>query len=141
MPCLLCRKRGKTWEGSDPICAFDERGVFKEDNWNCATMNVLRDFAEELGFYHRDDLVTGSIGFLPFEHVTEDEDSGGHVVMTWYKNHGSTDSAYVLFLGEQPRPLTEKEALEAIEYCGRKFESLKERYKEVFEWIREGGSA
>lgn len=133
MPCLLCRKRGKTWEGSDPICAFGKNGVFKQDNWNCATMNVLREFAEELGFYHRDDMNAGSIGFVPFE--------DGYIVMTWYKNRGATDNAWIHFLDDPPRPVTEKDALAAIEYCGWMSGKLKEEYKKVFEWIKEGGAA
>jgi len=45
MACRLCEQRGKTWEGSDPKCAFESYG-FSHDNWNCATMNRLREIAK-----------------------------------------------------------------------------------------------
>jgi hypothetical protein len=32
----MCKQRGKTWEGADPQCAF-ENGIFSSENWNCAT--------------------------------------------------------------------------------------------------------
>ena len=46
--CPLCKKRGKTWEGDDPVCAL-KNGKFSDDNWNCATMNKLREIAIRLG--------------------------------------------------------------------------------------------
>jgi len=77
MACRMCRERGKRWAGDEPRCAF-ENGVFSGDNWNCGTMNVLRERAEQLGTIFRDDLAAGSIGCVPFEGP---EDSG-YVVMS-----------------------------------------------------------
>jgi len=37
----------KDWEGDDPKCGFDENGNFLEHNWNCATLNALRERAEK----------------------------------------------------------------------------------------------
>jgi hypothetical protein len=56
MACKLCNERGKTWNGDDPVCAF-ENGVFSNDNWNCATMNKLRNISEELDKSMRHDNV------------------------------------------------------------------------------------
>jgi len=27
--CVMCKVRGKTWQGSDPVCAFDSKGMLK----------------------------------------------------------------------------------------------------------------
>ena len=52
MICTECLIRGKDWEGSDPKCAFDnDEKLFSTDNWNCATMNKLRERAD----YHVND--------------------------------------------------------------------------------------
>lgn len=111
MPCKMCKERGKPpWFGDDPRCAF-ESGVFNTDNWNCATMNALRDLAEKLGTTYRDDLAAGSIGYVPFEN----EDYSGYIVMTWYKNRGRTDNAVVMWVDEPLRELTEEDALLALE--------------------------
>lgn len=107
MTCLLCLSRGKNWNGDDPKCAF-ENGVFNPDNWNCATMNELREIAEKVGLTRRNDLDSASFGAVPFEE--------GYIVMTWYKNRGTTGNAQVMWDGEPTHPLTEKVALEAIQY-------------------------
>lgn len=114
MACRMCGERGKTWAGSDPKCAF-EGSVFSGDNWNCATMNALRGRAEQLGTVFRDDLAAGSIGYVPFD----GPGGSGYVVMTWYKDRGTTGNAVVLWDDEKPRPLTEEDALAALEYSAR----------------------
>ena len=35
-------------------CAFSN-GIFSSDNWNCATMNKLRELAKKFGLFWRDD--------------------------------------------------------------------------------------
>lgn len=114
MACRMCRERGKTWAGDEPRCAF-ENGLFSRDNWNCATMNALRERAEQLGSVFRDDLAAGSIGCVPFE----GPDDSGYVVMTWYKDRGATGNAVVLRGDGGPRLLTEQDALAALEYSSR----------------------
>lgn len=113
--CSLCQERGKTWNGSDPACAF-KNGVFDTQNWNCATMNALRDIAEHIGLYWRDDLSAASFGAVPFE----GDKWVGYIVMTWYKNKGATGMAMLMFDDEQPKPLTLEMAEEAIEYWVRR---------------------
>lgn len=111
MPCKLCRERGKPWHGDDPRCAF-ETGVFSPENWNCATMNALRERARELGTTFRDDNAAGSIGCVP----VETDDFNGYVVLVWYKDRGRTGNAILLCDDEPPRPLTEEAALAALRY-------------------------
>jgi hypothetical protein len=107
MPCKLCLERGKTWDGDDPRCAF-ETGVFSPNNWNCATMNRLRQISrDKIGSYYRDDMAAASIGYVPFE--------DGYVVMTWYKDRGRTGNAFIAYDDEPIRELTEADALLAIE--------------------------
>lgn len=45
MTCKACEKRGKTWEGDDPRCAFEDREF--DDNWKCATVGLIRDICYE----------------------------------------------------------------------------------------------
>jgi hypothetical protein len=116
MPCRLCVERGKTWSGDDPICAF-ETGVFSPDNWNCATLNRLREIAEELGTTMRDDNSCGSIGYVPMDADYTPNDFGtygGYIVMMWYKNRGRTGNA-IFMTDEETVPLTIKHADLAIE--------------------------
>jgi hypothetical protein len=115
MACRLCEERGKTWEGSDPKCAF-EKGVFTTNNWNCATLNKLRSISRELETYQRDDMSCGSIGYVPMsnDYAPDDFDTyGGYIVMTWYKDRGRTGNA-LFITDEETIPLTLKHAELAI---------------------------
>jgi hypothetical protein len=90
MVCRLCQTRGKTWDGDDPKCAFENQ-QFIDTNWNCATLNKLRNIAENTSscFCTRDD--DESIGVIPFD--------GEFLVMTWYKNRGRVDNAVIMNSG------------------------------------------
>jgi hypothetical protein len=110
MPCPRCIERGKTWSGSDPKCAF-ESGVFSGDNWQCATMNDLREAAAERGTTMRDDLECGSFGYLPFS----GEDGAGYIAMSWYKDRGATGMAVVLEDDQPVHLLTLREAELALQ--------------------------
>ena len=115
MPCQLCIERGKVWTGDDPKCAF-ENGVFSPDNWNCATMNRLREIAEELGTTMRDDNSCGSIGYVPLDadYAPDDFDTySGYIVMMWYKDRGKTGNA-VFMTDDETVPLTIRHAELAI---------------------------
>jgi hypothetical protein len=115
MACKMCEQRGKTWEGSDPKCAF-ENEVFSNTNWNCATMNELRRISKELNTYQRDDWSCGSIGYVPMdsENAPDDFDTlGGYIVVTWYKDRGRTGNA-IFITDEETIPLTIKHAELAI---------------------------
>lgn len=116
MACKLCKERGKTWEGDDPKCAFENK-TFDTDNWNCATMNKLRDIAEEQSeLYWRDDAGPASFGAIPFK----GDNWQGYIVMTWYKSRGRTGRALLMCDDEEPQILTEEMALEAINYWGKR---------------------
>ncbi len=45
--CPRCSTRVKDWSGDDPKCGFDKNGNFLEHNWNCATLNALREMDED----------------------------------------------------------------------------------------------
>ena len=105
MSCKLCQVRGKTWNGDNPKCAFESES-FSKDNWNCATLNELRDIAEknEMSFRHNDE----SIGVIPT--------GFGFIVMTWYKNRGQTGNALFMLDNEKEKSLTIKKAENTIDY-------------------------
>ncbi len=103
--CPMCQQRGKNWSGSDPVCAF-KTGIFSTDNWNCATVNELRDIATRRGVCDRRDMDSASIGVVPIEE--------GYIVMTWYKERGRTGNALVMWDDEKERPLTLQDAEEAM---------------------------
>lgn len=109
MACIRCAQRGKTWSGGDPRCAF-ENGTFNGDNWNCATMNELREMSRQFETYRRDDMAAASIGYVPFE----GDDYSGYIVMTWYKDRGRTGNAVIMWDDNPVRELTELDALTAI---------------------------
>ena len=116
--CDYCKKRGKTWSGSDPTCAF-RGGKFNGDNWNCATMNNLRIIANELSrsigaFVFRDDMLNGSISVIPIPDV--DVNYHGYIILNYYKNRGRTDRAIVVNEDEAPFVLDYETAKKVIEY-------------------------
>ena len=100
--CKACESRGKTWKGGDPKCAFPD-GVFTEENWMCATMNLLREKVEDSAFAH-DDHSTALVALY---------DNPRILLLHWYKSRGCTDVAS-LICGTEKDALTEAEALEYI---------------------------
>lgn len=133
MSCKLCKKFYKKYPlkiyngrkshkisdnvYSAPIaCAFEDRSHLEEfstENWNCETMNVLRELAEDF-FTYRDDMKNGSIGIVP---IPDDVIfQAGYIVMTWYKNRGRTAQAYVMNDESIPEKLDKKTAEAIIEY-------------------------
>jgi hypothetical protein len=138
MVCKRCKQRGKTWEGSDPKCAFtkdyedyrvncleyltEEDKIltrkFDTENWNCATMNALRDLIDReyekgLAYHRRDDLCSASIGVLRFE----TENYQGYLILTWYKERGQTGQA-IIMCDDERRELTEDIAEEILNEYG-----------------------
>ena len=78
--CPRCKERGQTWIGDPPICGFDKDGNFLKSNWNCATLNALRQNLEtnvQCNDYNVGVLSRTDVGFG---------------ILTWYKNRGRTDS-------------------------------------------------
>lgn len=64
--------------------------------------------ASRVDLHYRNDLDSASFGAVPFEE--------GYIVMTWYKERGTTGNAQVMWDDEPTKPLTEEIALSAIEY-------------------------
>lgn len=104
MSCPRCKARGKTWEGADPNCAFED-GEFSSDNWNCATMNKLRDLCgDEITVWNED-----------CNACILKTDECGYVLLSWYKQRGRTEGAWV-FCGDSMGLLTMECAEMAISY-------------------------
>lgn len=117
MTCKLCKERGQTWNGDAPKCAFD--GTFA-DNWNCATLNALRDICYE----GQDHMPLGVdyqyCSYQKYATVKIDgiEDSRGNGIglalwVSWYKSRGRTEAVWILSEDAPPRIPTEEE-LEAV---------------------------
>lgn len=95
--CPRCVERGQTWSGGAPRCAFTDDGRFGADNWNCATMNELRDHAENDAVWSED------------QHAALLAYDGCFIVLGWYKSRGTTE--YAAWLEEATaRPLMLEQA-------------------------------
>lgn len=80
--CPRCEERKKDWESDDPVCGFTKQGNFKPDNWNCATLNALRELSESptyCGDYRMSVIAMEDIGFG---------------ILKWYKDRGNTEDFY-----------------------------------------------
>lgn len=97
--CRRCETRGQDWAGDAPKCGFPSRKPFVGSNWNCATLNELREHAESSAIYNDDQYAA----LLPIP------DSGEFIVLCWYKHRGRTESACVIS-GSLVRPLTLRDA-------------------------------
>lgn len=105
MPCKFCKARGQTWSGDAPKCAFEE-SKFNKENWNCATMNLLRGIGDEILN------VTSWFNDSSITHVPLVD--YGFIVLTWYKNRGRTGNAFIAGDDNDPTPLYFKDAEETI---------------------------
>lgn len=103
MACPRCEARGKIWNGGDPECAFPDLRQFKSDNWNCATVNELRNLCGEgwphikqtdhAIFVRNDDLSWAAIDLIGVE---LERDHYKTLWLSWYKHRGRTDKALLL---------------------------------------------
>jgi len=106
MMCKMCQERGTPDNFASTLkCAF-VNGVFQSENWNCATMNALRDIC---GNYKNpnEDQYAEILCASPDAECT-------HIVLTWYKRRGKTEGAWMLFDNKPPQPLTITEAQNII---------------------------
>lgn len=126
--CKACAERGQTWNGSPPKCAF-ESGEFSPDNWNCATLNQLRDLVYEgqyelpagVSYQYCDDQKYATVRV---DHVEGGENDEGTALglalwMSWYKNRGATDALWLLDSSGPARRPTEKDVLAVLSHYGR----------------------
>lgn len=112
--CKACEERGKTWNGSDPRCAFKTGGTFG-DNWNCATVGMIRDLCYEgtehqrgVDYQYCDDQQYATV---KVNHIEDLADRPLALWVSWYKNRGETDAMWLLFDDKPPRRPTEQECL------------------------------
>lgn len=125
MACKMCKERGQTWSGSPPTCYFDS----PNRNWNCATVNAIRDiFAPDGWWVELDALPKGvtavfaedtTYGLIKIDDIDamyeENDEWVGCLYVQWYKRRGATDSLWILGDGE-PRKPTEAELLAIIRH-------------------------
>lgn len=129
---MKCRHGERTWSGSEPECAFDEKGFFVEDNWNCLLITKLRqlcgsyasDENHQGDYFWDEDDSTGTffvrdIDFdEPKENLGRSYLHGALVILKWYKSHGQTDAfKIVMGLGRDSPYIingTERDALEIV---------------------------
>lgn len=119
--CPRCLARGKTWPGSNPVCAFVANGPFTSENWNCATMNLLRDLGEGC--------VVGNAEaqqyciVLPVPRSEGDLPDGwpDFIVLGFYKRRGRTEGAWALAETEmKPLRLEHAEAILSRAFPGER---------------------
>lgn len=113
-------------------CAFSDNGMFHTANWNCKTMNRLREIAGEhhddeatlpwYSWFMRDDMQNASIGVIRIpEHYREDNNMmSGYLVMTWYKSRGRTGQAWIVCDDDEPTKLNLRTAQFIIEKLNHK---------------------
>lgn len=91
--CGRCHVLGRRPDnfGSDRECAF-ATGIFHSKNWNCGTMNELRDVAEGEGTeeYYNDQHAIVLPGF------PGPSGPANFIVLGWYKSRGRTEFGGVL---------------------------------------------
>jgi len=83
--------------GNDRQCAFSADGSFSPDNWNCATMSLLVDAAQNV--------IHGCDEQMEVRPVNR-EDYGGWLITSRYKHRGCTSSAIIVGDFYPPVPLT-----------------------------------
>jgi hypothetical protein len=116
MPCKACIDRGKTWQGSDPKCAFED-SAFSPENWNCATMSLLRKLAtvedsSQINHYWANNENYATISLIDVKNT----DSALTLWISWYKKRGRTQAMWLLFDDEPPRLPTYEECLVILEH-------------------------
>jgi len=116
MTCKMCKERGKTWEGSDPKCYFDN-----DHNWNCATLNAIRDICGDWDTDPRDGVHLTYCEDEKYATIKVDEVDLGTddyipcLYVQWYKRRGETDALWLLGEGIARKP-TEAELLAIIKH-------------------------
>jgi hypothetical protein len=98
----MCAERGKNWNGSDPTCAFAEGDRFDAANWNCATVNGIRNICGDWV----DDTRDRRVDFQSFEDqkyatilinsIDLERDHYYALWVTWYKHRGRTEQMWLL---------------------------------------------
>ena len=89
MKCKYCIEKEKTWsEDNSPIeCAFEEWQFNWNNNWNCWTMDYLREIAENNSIWNEDQ----NAWLIPYTYETERSFETWYIYLEWYKTRCSTD--------------------------------------------------
>ena len=91
MTCKECKELHKT--GFESECAF-EGGAFSSDNWNCWTLNKLRE-----KYWQFDNIVESLDDYatlIPFDIDDNSWYYNGFVYMKWYKSRWRTDQLEIM---------------------------------------------
>lgn len=113
----MCSDRGKDWAGDDPVCFLSE--TEGRPNWNCATLNAIRDICYEgdphprVDYRYCDDRKYATIDIHDCE-LENGNPIGLALWVSWYKSRGRTDAVWVLDDDVTPRKPTEEELLAII---------------------------
>lgn len=117
------KERGQTWNGAAPKCAFVGK---LSDNWNCATLNAIRDICYEgqnpmppgVDYQYCEDQKYATVRIDDIE-----DRRGAHIGLalwvSWYKSRGKTDALWILSDSEPPREPTEDELIAIIAHYSR----------------------
>ena len=110
--CRYCKSTPKSWNGDDRNCAFKD-GVFLQDNWNCASMNLLRNIAENKELRQYGDDISCAMLRVPEVRISDEEWlNDGFCILSWYKSRGKTSNAiFVSDEVEQPLAFEQVEAI------------------------------
>ncbi len=112
--CVACKKRGKTWAGTNATCFLESW----ENNWRCATLDALRGIfywhLEEVPLQNvnvniYEDQSVGTLFIADIEINNVDSDFPLMLYISWYKRRGRVENCYLLFDTKEPRHPTEKE--------------------------------
>ena len=105
MKCKHCIEKEKEWgkDNSEIQCAF-ESWTFSDHNWNCGTMDFLRDYVENDYMRNNDQYA----GVFPYETDSEE----WFLYLEWYKSRWETDKCYDM---KRIEPLTLELAYNIIE--------------------------
>ncbi len=87
--------------GDEPQCAFNKKGHFVNDNWNCKALRELRSEALNNEQSNNDQ----TYALFPYD------DSGKMVLLSYYKHRGETMGFWIVDNG-YCIPGTENEALD-----------------------------
>lgn len=115
MACPACIKRGKTWKGDDPVCAFETTRF--EDNYQCATLNKIREVCE---LEHESIHLTRTESQQWYATINLDQineiEREVCLYVGWYKSRGRTETMWMISYTEPPRRPTLDELEIIIKY-------------------------
>lgn len=115
--CAKCVERGQTWSGSPPVCWWETDS--HRDNWNCATVNEIRDLegsaCADYRFCDDQKYMTIMIDGVELD--------GGRsplaLWVSWYKQRGRTDEMWLLYYAFPPEIPSESDLLAILAHVGR----------------------